>query len=77
MALMRLGVSIVMAAKQIQEQPENEYLLISQQPIRELLQHLNALSLEEGIARSRFACGHSPSRKVSLKLLWKNKCFFR
>ena len=52
MALMRLGVSIVMAAKQIQEWPENKYLLISQQPIRELLQRLNALSLEEGIALS-------------------------
>ena len=77
MALMRLGVSIVMAANQIQEQPENEYLLISQQPIRELLQHLNALSLEEGIARSRFACGHSPiCRKVSLETTLEKQMFF-
>ena len=77
MALMRLGVSIVMAAKQIQEQPENEYLLISQQPIRELLQHLNALSLEEGIVRSRFACGHSPIyRKVSLETTLEKQKFF-
>ena len=77
MALMRLGVSIVMAAKQIQEQPENEYLLISQQPIRGLLQHLNALSLEEGIARSRFACGHSSiCRKVSLETTLEKQKFF-
>ncbi|MGA1721625.1 MAG: aminotransferase class III-fold pyridoxal phosphate-dependent enzyme [bacterium] len=77
MALMRLSVSIVMAAKQIQEQPENEYLLISQQPIRELLQRLNALSLEEGIARSRFACGHSPiHRKVSLETILEKQMFF-
>ena len=76
MALMRLGVSIVMAAKQIQEQPENKYLLISQQPIRELLQCLNTLSLEEGVARSRFACGHSCThRKVSLETVLEKQIF--
>ncbi|MGA1597984.1 MAG: aminotransferase class III-fold pyridoxal phosphate-dependent enzyme [bacterium] len=63
MALMRLGLSTVMAARQIQEQPDNEYLLISQQPIRVFLARLKELRLEEGLARARHACGHPPTRR--------------
>ena len=54
----RLAVSIAMAALQRAEQPDNEYLLISQQGVSALLERLGAVPPELELLRLRDACGY-------------------
>jgi len=54
----RLAVSVAMAALQRAEQPENEYLLISQQGVGGLLARLGAEPPELELLRLRDACGY-------------------
>ena len=54
----RLAVSIAMAALQRAEQPDNEYLLISQQGVTALLERLGAAPPELELLRLRDACGY-------------------
>jgi 4-aminobutyrate aminotransferase-like enzyme/Ser/Thr protein kinase RdoA (MazF antagonist) len=65
MALLRLSVSVVMAAVQTRQRPDDPYLAISQDPIRRTLPHL--LSLPWGLARTRLrqaACLPPPPRPI-------------
>src|SRR5215211_3076910 len=54
----RLAMSIAMAALQRAEQPDNEYLLISQQGVTALLARLGAVPPELELLRLRDACGY-------------------
>jgi Ser/Thr protein kinase RdoA (MazF antagonist) len=54
----RLAMSIAMAARQHREQPGNEYLLISQQSVPELLRRLGPVPSELELLRLRSACGY-------------------
>jgi 4-aminobutyrate aminotransferase-like enzyme/Ser/Thr protein kinase RdoA (MazF antagonist) len=53
----RIAISICMAARQIVNDPDNEYLLVSQQPFRALLEHLATENRELAIYHLRDACG--------------------
>ncbi len=54
---LRYAVSIAMAAKQIREQPENRYLLISQEDVWRELQRLERETPRLATLRFRDACG--------------------
>jgi 4-aminobutyrate aminotransferase-like enzyme/Ser/Thr protein kinase RdoA (MazF antagonist) len=54
----RLAMSVAMAALQRAEQPDNDYLLISQQGIAALLDRLGAVPPELDHLRLRAACGY-------------------
>ncbi len=56
----RIAMSVSMAARQHAEQPENDYLLVSQSPFRELLDRLAGDNRELVRYRLRDACGLSP-----------------
>jgi 4-aminobutyrate aminotransferase-like enzyme/Ser/Thr protein kinase RdoA (MazF antagonist) len=56
----RYAVSITMAARQIREQPENTYLLISQQDVWRELQRLERENARLATLRLRDACGFAP-----------------
>lgn len=57
---LRYAVSITMAAVQIRANPENAYLLISQEDVWRELQRLNALTPRLATLRLRAACGFDP-----------------
>ena len=67
---MRLCVSACLAAHQIKVRPDNEYLTISQQPIRNTLPKL--ADIHPGFARATFrhACGFSPSAAAESISKW-------
>jgi 4-aminobutyrate aminotransferase-like enzyme/Ser/Thr protein kinase RdoA (MazF antagonist) len=54
----RLAMSVLNAVDQLAETPDNEYLAISQQPIRELVDRLEHESAELAHLRFRDACGY-------------------
>ena len=54
---LRLATSIVVAAEQHRHRPEDEYLLISQEPIRRLLPRLEKVPWKLATARFRAVCG--------------------
>ena len=54
----RLAMSIAMAARQRREQPQNDYLLISQEAVPALLRRLGAVPAELEPLRLRSACGY-------------------
>jgi 4-aminobutyrate aminotransferase-like enzyme/Ser/Thr protein kinase RdoA (MazF antagonist) len=54
----RLAMSVCMAAKQSAEQPDNAYLLVSQEGVAHLLKRLAAESRELARFRIRNACGY-------------------
>ncbi|MFS8046654.1 aminotransferase class III-fold pyridoxal phosphate-dependent enzyme [Rhizobium sp. BR 314] len=56
----RYAVSMCMAAKQIRENPENTYLLVSQEDVWRELQRLLQENRSLAIARIRDACGFDP-----------------
>lgn len=56
----RYAVSICMAAKQIRDNPENTYLLVSQEDVWRELQRLQGENRALAIARIRDACGFAP-----------------
>ncbi|MDQ0322767.1 4-aminobutyrate aminotransferase-like enzyme/Ser/Thr protein kinase RdoA (MazF antagonist) [Pararhizobium capsulatum DSM 1112] len=56
----RYAVSMCMAAKQIRDNPENTYLLVSQEDVWRELQRLQRENRKVAIARIRDACGFSP-----------------
>ncbi|RKD69185.1 aminotransferase class III-fold pyridoxal phosphate-dependent enzyme [Rhizobium sp. WW_1] len=56
----RYAVSMCMAAKQIRDNPENTYLLVSQDDVWRELQRLQRENRSLAIARIRDACGFEP-----------------
>ena len=56
----RYAVSMCMAARQIRDNPENTYLLVSQQDVWRELQRLQRENRALAIARIRDACGFAP-----------------
>jgi len=67
----RIAMSICMAAKQIAADPDNEYLLISQQGFRQLVSQLDAENNELAYYRFRDACGleANPSNREVVRWL--------
>jgi 4-aminobutyrate aminotransferase-like enzyme/Ser/Thr protein kinase RdoA (MazF antagonist) len=66
----RYAVSIVMASKQIREQPDNRYLLISQEDVWRELSRLTRENAALARARLRDACGFEPIRHAARILRW-------
>ncbi|KQV44496.1 MULTISPECIES: aminotransferase class III-fold pyridoxal phosphate-dependent enzyme [unclassified Rhizobium] len=60
LVLTRYAVSMCMAAKQIRDNPENTYLLVSQEDVWCELQRLQRENRSLAIARIRDACGFAP-----------------
>ena len=60
LVLTRYAVSMCMAAKQIRDNPENTYLLVSQEDVWRELQRLQRENRALAIARIRDACGFAP-----------------
>ncbi len=56
----RYAVSMCMAAKQIRDNPENTYLLVSQEDVWRELQRLQRENRSLAVARIRDACGFEP-----------------
>ncbi len=69
-ARLRLAVSAAMAAKQSSEKPDNEYLAISQAPIRRTLPRL--MEIPAGFAHAAFrqACGLSLPNSIKNAQQW-------
>lgn len=62
---LRLCVSACMAAQQQQQRPDDEYLTISQQPIRNTLPQLAAIHPRFAVAAFRHACGLKKEFRIS------------
>lgn len=67
---MRLCVSVCMAAQQYRQQPDNDYLTISQQPIRNTLPILYQIHPRFAEATFRHACGLSPVKQAQSVRNW-------
>jgi 4-aminobutyrate aminotransferase-like enzyme/Ser/Thr protein kinase RdoA (MazF antagonist) len=67
---MRLCVSACLAAHQIKERPDNPYLAISQQPVRNTLPRLADIHPRFAQATFRHACGLSPSAAAESISKW-------
>ena len=61
MAALRLCLSVCIQARQMKEQPDNEYLAVSQKPAWRLLETLAATDWRLGEFRVRHACGFEPN----------------
>ena len=66
----RYAVSMCMAAKQIRDNPENTYLLVSQEDVWRELQHFQRESRAFAVARIRDACGFAPIPHASRVERW-------
>lgn len=66
----RIATSICMAARQIVDDPGNEYLLVSQKPFRALLDYLATENRELAIYRLRDACGLPANSKAPKIIRW-------
>ncbi len=66
----RIAISICMAARQIVNDPDNEYLLVSQKPFRALLEHLATENRELAIYRFRDACGLPANSNAPKIIRW-------
>ncbi len=66
----RLVISVCNSAKNKKEEPNNEYLLISEKPAWNLLEKWRALSPSFAYYRFREACGLAPCPKESLFQQW-------
>jgi 4-aminobutyrate aminotransferase-like enzyme/Ser/Thr protein kinase RdoA (MazF antagonist) len=66
----RYAVSMCMAAKQIRENPENTYLLVSQEDVWRELQRLERENRAVAIARIRDACGFAPVAHAASVMRW-------
>ncbi len=71
----RLCVSVSMSAKKITEDPENEYIRVSEKPAWDLLEKFIAINPEHAKAIFREACNMSPSqpKETSTALLKARK----
>ena len=67
---LRLATSIAMAAEQHRQRPEDDYLVISQEPIRRLMPKLDAISWDYAKAAFRVACGWSAVGKGPVIADW-------
>ena len=67
---LRLCLSITLQARQIREQPNNEYLRVSQAPARALLSRLSAEDWQVAEARVRDAAGRPPVAAAAATLAW-------
>lgn len=70
---LRLCASVAIAAEQQQRQPENTYLGVSQQPIRDSLPELIKIPPRLAEAVFREACGLTPVRSSPAITLWLNE----
>ena len=61
MVALRLCLSVSVQARRMREQPENEYLAVSQEPARKLLRTLASTDWRLGEFRIREACGLVPN----------------
>ncbi|NRP72571.1 2,2-dialkylglycine decarboxylase [Ensifer psoraleae] len=66
----RYAVSICMAAKQIRDNPENTYLLVSQEDVWRELQRIERENRAIAVARLRDACGFEPVPTAARILRW-------
>ena len=66
----RYAVSMCMAAKQIRDNPENTYLLVSQEDVWRELQRLERENRAIAIARIRDACGFAPIAHAASVVRW-------
>lgn len=66
----RYAVSMCMAAKQIRDNPENTYLLVSQDDVWRELQRLECENRAVAIARIRDACGFAPVAHAADVMAW-------
>ncbi|MES0808931.1 aminotransferase class III-fold pyridoxal phosphate-dependent enzyme [Roseibium sp. SCPC15] len=66
----RYAVSMCMAAKQIRENPENKYLLVSQADVWCEMQRLNAENARLADMRIRAACGFAPVAHAKRVVRW-------
>lgn len=66
----RYAVSITMAARQIREQPDNAYLLISQNDVWRELQRLQQENARLATLRIRDVCGFAPVRGAASVVRW-------
>lgn len=67
---LRLCVSVCMAAVQMAERPDDEYLAISQQPIRNTMPKLAAIPYGLATAIFRNACGLDPAPQTAKIVDW-------
>ncbi|HMO14351.1 MAG TPA: aminotransferase class III-fold pyridoxal phosphate-dependent enzyme [Pirellulaceae bacterium] len=67
---MRLCTSVVMAAENMQQRPDDPYLAVSQNSIREILPQIQAISYGLATAAFRAACGYDPMPRSSVVIDW-------
>ena len=60
LARLRLALSVTISSVRGGQEPDNEYLLVSQAPAWEVLERLDATPANLGRYRLREACGHAP-----------------
>ncbi len=60
LARLRLALSVTISSVRGAQEPDNEYLLVSQAPAWEVLERLHATPANLGRYRLREACGHAP-----------------
>ena len=72
MILIRLCLSVTLGAFQQRKDPENEYLGISQKPVRKLLENLKINNIRYVHHLFRSACNFEPSKKADEFRKWQN-----
>jgi 4-aminobutyrate aminotransferase-like enzyme/Ser/Thr protein kinase RdoA (MazF antagonist) len=72
LVLMRLAMSVAIAADQQQHQPDNDYLSISQQPIGKTLPRLANIHPRFAASVFRHACGLNPASEKVIEWLRAN-----
>ncbi len=73
LVLTRYAVSMCMAAKQIRDNPDNTYLLVSQEDVWRELKRLQSENRAVAIARIRDACGLAPIPHAAAVVRWLEK----
>jgi 4-aminobutyrate aminotransferase-like enzyme/Ser/Thr protein kinase RdoA (MazF antagonist) len=73
LVMTRYAVSMCMAAKQIRDNPENTYLLVSQEDVWRALNRLQGENRAIAIARIRDACGLAPIPHAVAVVRWLEK----
>ncbi|HEV7304984.1 aminotransferase class III-fold pyridoxal phosphate-dependent enzyme [Ensifer sp.] len=73
LVMTRYAVSMCMAAKQIRDNPDNTYLLVSQDDVWRELSRLQGENRSIAIARIRDACGLAPIPQASAVVRWLEK----
>lgn len=73
LAALRLCLSVCVQARQMREQPGNEYLAVSQRPARTLLRRLAETDWRLAEFRIRDACGLVPNPNANAVVSWLRK----